>query len=67
MTAPTAQVLSGLEGQLRQITDQIETLRRPGVEEAIAALRAELGEIGRTLNERCRVGPSKLSRGRFRT
>ena len=45
------QVLSGLEGQLRRITDQIETLRRPGVEEAIAALRAELGEIGRTLNE----------------
>ncbi len=51
VTAPTAQVLSGLEGQLRRITDQIETLRRPGVEEAIAALRAELGEIGRTLNE----------------
>ena len=45
------QDLSGLENELRQITDQIETLRRPGVEEAINALRAELGEIGRTLNE----------------
>jgi localization factor PodJL len=46
-----AQDLSGLEGQLRRITDQIETLRRPGVEEAINALRAELGEIGRALND----------------
>jgi localization factor PodJL len=45
------QDLSGLEDQLRRITDQIETLRRPGVEEAINALRAELGEIGRALNE----------------
>jgi localization factor PodJL len=49
--AAPAPDLSGLEGQLRRITDQIETLRRPGVEEAIAALRAELGEISRTLNE----------------
>src|SRR5262249_60874363 len=40
-----------LEGQLRKITDQIETLHRPDVEEAIAALRSELGEIGRTLDE----------------
>src|SRR5690348_13706888 len=53
---PTSQLvptqdLSGLESQLRQITDQIETLRRPGVEEAIHAVRAELVEIGRTLNE----------------
>ena len=46
-----AQDLSGLENQLRQITNQIETLRRPGVEEAIQAVRAELIEIGRTLNE----------------
>ena len=46
-----AQDLSGLEEQLRKITDQIETLRRPGVEEAINALRAELGEIGRALIE----------------
>jgi localization factor PodJL len=46
-----AQNLSGLEDQLRRITDQIETLRRPGVEEAINALRDELGEIGRALND----------------
>lgn len=45
------QDLSGLEDQLRRITDQIETLRKPGVEEAINALRGELGEIGRALNE----------------
>ena len=45
------QDLSGLEDQLRRITDQIETLRKPGVEEAINALRAELGEIGRALND----------------
>ena len=48
--APT-QDLSGLEDQLRKITNQIETLRRPGVEEAINALRAELGEIGRALTD----------------
>ncbi len=46
-----AQDLSGLEEQLRKITDQIETLRHPGVEEAINALRAELGEIGHALGE----------------
>jgi localization factor PodJL len=52
MRAPLpAQDLSGLEGHLRRITDQIETLRKPGVEEAINALRDELGEIGRALNE----------------
>ena len=45
------QDLSGLEDQLRKITNQIETLRRPGVEEAINALRAELGEIGRALTD----------------
>ncbi|HEX3440873.1 MAG TPA: hypothetical protein VHT93_11050 [Pseudolabrys sp.] len=45
------QDLSGLEDQLRRITDQIETLRRPGVEEAINALRGELGDIGRALHE----------------
>ena len=45
------QDLSGLETELRRITNQIETLRRPDVEEAINALRAELGAIGRTLNE----------------
>ncbi len=46
-----AQDISGLEDQLRRITDQIETLRRPGVEEAINALRGELIEIGAKLNE----------------
>ena len=46
-----AQDLSGLEDQLRNITDQIETLRKPGVEQAINALREELGEIGRTLSD----------------
>lgn len=45
------QDLSGLEDQLRKITNQIETLRRPGVEEAINALRAELAEIGNALTE----------------
>jgi localization factor PodJL len=45
-----AQDLSGLEDQLRHITDQIETLRRPDIEGAINALREELGEIGRALN-----------------
>jgi localization factor PodJL len=46
-----AQDLSGLENQLRNITDQIETLRKPDVENAINALREELGEIGHTLSE----------------
>ncbi len=46
-----AQDLSGLEDQLRNITYQIETLRRPGIEQAINALREELGEIGRTLSD----------------
>ena len=46
-----SQDLSGLEEHLRQITDQIETLRRPGVEDAINALRGELGDIGRALND----------------
>lgn len=57
MAAPTllrtprpAQDLSGLEDQLRHITDQTETLSNPGIEGAINALREELGEIGRTLN-----------------
>ncbi len=51
LASAPSQNLSGLEDQLRRITDQIETLRRPGVEEAINALRGELGEIGRRLNE----------------
>ncbi|MBS0248184.1 MAG: SEL1-like repeat protein [Proteobacteria bacterium] len=44
-----SQDLSGLEDRLRQITDQIETLRKPGVEDAINALRAELSDINRAL------------------
>jgi len=51
-TAPhRPQDLSNLESKLRRITDQIEALRRPGVEEQIAALRTELHEIGRTLDQ----------------
>ena len=46
-----SQDLSGLEEHLRKITDQIETLRRPGVEDAINALRAELGDIARALSD----------------
>jgi localization factor PodJL len=44
-----SQNLSGLENQLRRITDQIETLRKPGIEEAINALRQELNDISRAL------------------
>ncbi|HEX5508978.1 MAG TPA: hypothetical protein VFX37_10785 [Pseudolabrys sp.] len=44
--------LSGLEIQLRKITDQIETLRRPAIEEAINALRGEIQDIGRLLAEK---------------
>jgi len=51
LTPAPVQDISGLEDQLRRITDQIETLRKPGVEEAINALRGELGEIGRALSE----------------
>jgi localization factor PodJL len=46
-----SQDLSGLEEQLRQITSQIETLRQPGVEEAINALRDELGGIANAVTE----------------
>jgi localization factor PodJL len=43
---------SSLERQLAHITEQIETLRRPcGVEDAVAALRADLAEIARAVNE----------------
>jgi len=49
--ASPAQNLAALEEQLRNITNQIETLRKPGVEEAINALRQELAEIGRSLGE----------------
>jgi localization factor PodJL len=44
--------LSGLERQLRAITQQIETLRRPvDPEPVIAALRRDLADIGRTMAE----------------
>ena len=43
--------LDGLEEHLRHITEQIETLKRPALEEAIRTLRAELRDIGRALNE----------------
>jgi localization factor PodJL len=45
------QDISGLEKQLRTITNQIETLRKPGVEEAINALRAELSQIAQALTD----------------
>ncbi|MDI1346912.1 MAG: hypothetical protein PSV22_22885, partial [Pseudolabrys sp.] len=51
LTPVPSQDLSGLEEHLRKITDQIETLRRPGVEDAINALRAELGDIARALSD----------------
>ena len=43
--------LDGLEEHLRHITEQIETLKRPALEEAIRTLRAELRNIGHALNE----------------
>lgn len=50
--APIAVDLSGLERQLKHITEQIELLRRPcAAEAAIAVLRGELAEIYRTINE----------------
>ncbi len=47
----TPRNLAAMEQQLRKITAQIETLRAPGVTEAIQALREELSEIGRALNQ----------------
>src|SRR5690348_5680365 len=41
--------LSGLESHLRKITEQIEALRRSGVEDAIEALRSDVKEIARRL------------------
>jgi len=43
---------SRLEQQLQHITHQIETLRHPsGVEDAIAALRSDLAEVARAVEE----------------
>src|SRR5205807_1834141 len=44
--------LSGVERLLHNITDQIDTLRRPSaMEDSIEALRRELGDIGRAVAE----------------
>jgi localization factor PodJL len=45
------QDISGLEGQLRNITDLIERLHQPKESEEISALRKELAEISGKLNE----------------
>lgn len=46
------QDLSGLERQLRTLTEQIQNLTRPGdVDRAIAELRSDLAEIGRSVTE----------------
>lgn len=49
--AASALSLEGLEEQIRRITGQIETLKRPSIEHIIGALRAELADIGRALND----------------
>ena len=50
--AHSAPDLSSLEQQLSHIATQIETLRHPStIEDAVAALRADLSEIARALNE----------------
>jgi localization factor PodJL len=48
--APTENT-SGVEQQLRKITALLENLHKPGVEEAIDALRLELGDIRRAVND----------------
>jgi localization factor PodJL len=51
-TTPSSQDLLGLEEQLRKITTQIESLRRPcAAEDAMPALRQELSNISRSLEE----------------
>lgn len=50
--APGFYDMSRFEQQLRTITEQIESLRRPcATEEALAALQRELAEFGRRLND----------------
>jgi localization factor PodJL len=55
----TAGDFSGLQQQIHQLTEQLESWRGPGdIREAIAGLRQELAEIGRKLTEaapRCAV------------
>src|SRR3954454_1673584 len=44
--------LASLEEHLKSIASKIDSLRRPcGVEDAVNSLRAELAEIGRTVND----------------
>jgi localization factor PodJL len=50
--APAGADFASLERQLSHITAQIETLRRPcGVEDAVVALRSDLAEVARAVNE----------------
>jgi len=49
--APPSADFSGLERQLRKITDQIESLQRPDIDQSIAAFRTELAEIRKTITE----------------
>jgi len=50
--ATRGQDLSGLENQLRQITQQIAALQQPyPIDDVVDAFRSELSEIGRVLNE----------------
>jgi localization factor PodJL len=53
--APTlvpAPDLSGLETQLRQITEQLADLRQPcRIDDAVTALRSDLAEVSRAFNE----------------
>jgi localization factor PodJL len=59
--------LSGLERQLRHITDQIETLRRTtSLEEAVAALRRELAAIGHTITDAVPRRTIEVLQGEFR-
>jgi localization factor PodJL len=46
-----AQDISGLENQLRTITEMVEKLHQPKDNEEISTLRRELAEIGEKLNE----------------
>ncbi len=48
---PRTQDLSGLEQQLRQVNEQIETLKPCGIEKAVDTLRDDLAEIGSMLQE----------------
>ena len=48
----TSADLANLQAQLRHMSEQIETLRQPGsVEDALAGLRRDLGDIATTINE----------------